>query len=346
MSDLDPGQVITASLSAVGLVRTHNEDYCSEFQRPAGARLLVLADGMGGHQGGATASRIAVETIGEVFGSSQSDPQTMLREAFITANNRVYQMAADNPELRGMGTTAVSLLLEPGGGCWVAHIGDSRAYRFSRGKLEPLTADHSVVAEMVRRGLITPEEAEVHPRRNEILRSVGVELDVEPDVCAVPLESGDRFILCSDGLSGLVSDEEIAAVLQREPPSQAVGTLVDSANARGGNDNITVQIAAIPGGMTTAINTGQNPVPGAWLETDQLEEDRSRRVRRIAGFTAIVAGLLAIFLLWLVFGGGLPTQGTASPPPPGVERTPASSDAGSSPARRLPRALRAVPHPR
>ena len=286
-------KVATASLTDVGRVRAHNEDSCGEFENGSGYRLLVVADGMGGHRGGATASRVAIETIGEIFQNSKSDPEAMLVEALHTANERVHRMAVETPELRGMGTTAVTLLLGPDGTGWVAHVGDSRAYRMRGGLMQPLTADHSVVAEMQRRGLITAEEAAVHPRRNEILRSVGVQPNVEPDVTRLTLESGDRFLLCSDGLSGMMDDPEIGEVLDSQPPELAARSLVDTANMRGGPDNITVQIAVIPGGDTTI--TGVPPDPAL---ADRIPGDSSSRVRTIAAITAVGAGLLALALLW------------------------------------------------
>jgi protein phosphatase len=298
---LDPRRVKTASLSDVGRVRTGNEDYCGEFENGEGMRLLVVADGMGGHQGGATASRMAVEAIGEVFRSAQGEPETVLQEAFDAANGRVFQMAQERAELRGMGTTGVSLLLGREGVGWVAHVGDSRAYRFREGKLEPLTADHSVVAEMQRRGLIDEQQAAVHPRRNEILRSIGVEPVVSLDLRKIELAPGDRYVLCTDGLSGLVSDEEIAAVVARESPGQAVRTLIDTANSRGGVDNVTVQVAAVPDGQNTETGARQSD---RTLEVRSLAGDGGgrRRIRRVAALTALVAGLLAAALLWLVFG--------------------------------------------
>jgi serine/threonine protein phosphatase PrpC len=297
MSDIDPRQVATASLTSVGQVRTHNEDYCSEFQDARGQRLLVVADGMGGHKGGATASRITVEAIGEVFERGGGDPEETLRAAFRTANERVHSMAHENPDLRGMGTTAVTLLLGGGGAAWVAHVGDSRAYRVRKGDVELLTADHSVVGEMLRQGLITPADAAVHPRRNEILRSVGVEPTVDPELVRLEVGGGDRFVLCSDGLSNVVRDDEIGAVLQRESPSQAAQTLVDTANVRGAPDNVTVQIAAVPGGAATEVS-GTPRVPRAVLEHEAFRDARQRRVRRIAAATAAVAGLLAAALVF------------------------------------------------
>ena len=147
-----------------------------------------------------------------------------------------------------MGTTGVALLLEPDGRAWVANVGDSRAYRLRDGRLEQLTLDHSLVAELVRRGMLTAEEAQVHPRRNEVLRSLGVEAEVSVDVTAVDVQAGDQYLLCSDGLSGVVDDQEIAAVLIAEAPADAVRRLVDAANERGGPDNVTVLIARVSRG--------------------------------------------------------------------------------------------------
>lgn len=286
--------VATASLSDVGRVRAHNEDSYGEFENDAGFRLLAVADGMGGHRGGATASKLTIDTIGEVFATSTRQPEEMLHDALRAANERVHRMASQTPELRGMGTTAVTLLLGPDGTGWVAHVGDSRAYRVRESKIQPLTADHSVVAEMQRRGLITAEEAAVHPRRNEILRSVGVQPSVEAEVTELRLEAGDVFLLCSDGLSGMLDDPEIGTVLERETPEQAVRTLVDIANMRGGLDNVTVQIAAIPEARPTIEGGPEDASPEA-------SADRSARVRAIAAAAAIAAALLALAMLWYSF---------------------------------------------
>jgi protein phosphatase len=294
-------RITTASISDVGIVRSHNEDYCAEFERN-GRTLLVVADGMGGHKGGATASRVAVESIGEVFHDSQSDPSTLLVEALVSANERIFSMSQETDELRGMGTTAVALLLGPGDSAWVGHVGDSRAYRVRDGRIEALTADHSVVAEMERRGLITREEANVHPRRNEILRSVGVEPTVEPEVGAVEVQPGDTFVLCSDGLSGLVNDEEIADVVNSEPPNEAVKILVNLANDLGGTDNVTIQIVSVTADPLSNAPTPPNPV--AAISTSDLPESDAKSMNtrrldysRIVGATAIAAGLVLLGLV-------------------------------------------------
>jgi len=309
-------RLATASLTEVGCVRDHNEDACGEFEDASGRRLLVVADGMGGHRGGATASRVTVDTIGEVFRSRSAEPHTLLHEAVEAANARVHGRSQEDPELRGMGTTAVCLLFSDGA-AWVAHVGDSRAYRLRRGRMEALTSDHSVVGEMQRQGLLSEEDAASHPRRNEILRSVGVEPRVKPDVTHVDVEEGDRFLLCSDGLSGLVRADEMAAVLQRQPPDQAVRTLVQTALQRGAPDNVTVQVAAVPGGESTEAGL-RREAPAEAIERHLALDARERRIRRVAAVTALVAGLLAAALLWLVFGAGL--DAPAGSPPAGEAR--------------------------
>ena len=243
-----PDGVHVASQTDVGRVRAANEDSCDVVVRSDGARLLVVADGMGGHRGGATASQTATTRIVEAFRAAAPDGarSELLSRAIQAANAEIYEQASLDPELEGMGTTVVALLLDVDGRACVAHVGDSRAYRDRDGNLEPLTSDHSVVAEMQKRGLLTPEEAASHPRRNEILRSVGVLPDVEVETASIDIRPGDRFLLCSDGLTGLVADDEIADVLRTKTPDEAVSTLIDLANERGGLDNVTVQVLAIP----------------------------------------------------------------------------------------------------
>ena len=231
--------ITTAALTDVGVVRKANEDSMAEFERPSGHRLLVVADGIGGHRGGATASRWCVEEIGDVFRQSTEAPAKLLFDALEAANERVYRAANEDPELQGMGTTAVIVLFTPDEGAFVAHLGDSRAYLIRDGEIRQLTGDHTVVAAMVRHGVMTEDEAAAHPRRNEILRCVGVHHEAEPEINHVETRPGDCFLLCSDGLSDQVDDDEIAAVVLREALPQAVASLVEMANARGGVDNVT-----------------------------------------------------------------------------------------------------------
>jgi serine/threonine protein phosphatase PrpC len=294
-----PLALVTASETDVGLVREANEDFMAVFERPSGHRLLVVADGMGGHRGGSTASRLCVETVGDVFQRSSEEPEALLRDALETANDRIYQAARRDVELTGMGTTAVLVMLTPDFEAFVGHLGDSRAYLLRDSVMKPLTEDHTVVAAMQRRGLLSEEAAGKHPRRHELSRCVGFHPEVEPEVARLEVHPGDRFLLCSDGLSGQVTDDEIAAVLRREALAEAVTTLVEAANARGGVDNVTVVVAAVPGGTTTVIDSAPRLSAAEWLPTNERTDGKERHKRRIAGATAAVAALLALGMLFL-----------------------------------------------
>lgn len=310
MSGIDPGLIESASLTDVGKVRTSNQDYVDEFKTPRGDRLLVVADGMGGHRGGATASRLATQTIGEVFKASSADSPDTLYDALAAANARVHQQSIDDPELRGMGTTVVALLFDIEGNVWVGHVGDSRAYRLHAAGLEQITQDHSVVGEMVRRGLITAEEAEVHPRRNEILRSVGVEPEVEIDVAQVLVAQGDFFILCSDGLTGPVKDSEIAKCVQSESPQNAAQTLVNLANENGGPDNVTVQIAMIPSQATiTLAHDNKNENENDKRSTQEVPSGSSTK-----WIVAVVAVLVIALAMYLASGHWVKTPNPIESP--------------------------------
>jgi PPM family protein phosphatase len=291
MTRFDPHQIEVASITDTGRQRTNNQDSCGEGRAPSGALLLMVADGMGGHAGGETASRVAVETVQAVVGSSQQDPEVALRGALEAANRAVHEQAQREAQLFGMGTTGVAVLFCPDGAAFVANVGDSRAYRMRDGTLAQITIDHSLVAELQRRGMLTEEEALVHPRRNEVLRSLGVEPEVAVDLHRVDLRSGDLFLLCSDGLSGVVRDVEIAEVLRREPPTQAARSLVDLANRRGGPDNVTVQIARIP-----------EPVVATQLLVDPADREQRPRLRALSLALIAAAALLVMALLWAMIG--------------------------------------------
>jgi protein phosphatase len=284
---IDPGRIEIATLSDTGRQRSNNQDYYGVGTARSGARWIMVADGMGGHAGGETASRIAVEAVSSVVASSQLAPDVTLREALESANRAVHEEARGNPKLWGMGTTGVAALFSADGVAFVANVGDSRAYRLRNGALRQITLDHSLVAELHRRGVLTEEEALVHPRRNEVLRSLGVEPEVIVDLHQLELEPGDLFLLCSDGLCGVLRDPEIAEVLVREPPEQAVRTLVDLANRRGGPDNITVQIARIPRAQPGGGTAGGREHPDARALTVAL-----------VGLAALLSAIVA----WAVFG--------------------------------------------
>lgn len=233
----------------VGLVRSENQDFgaCTtpeeEKESHPGGRLFVVADGMGGHRGGATASRIATETVKAQFlGSETTDIPTALRDSLSRANARIYSEAQANPDLRGMGTTT-SVLAVRDAQAWLGHVGDSRIYRVRGEEISQLTDDHSLVASMVREGLLTPKEAENHPRRNVLQRSMGVADDVEIDVRGpFELREGDTFILCSDGLHGLVKEDELKEVAKL-PIAEAADEYLKRALERGAPDNVTVIVA-------------------------------------------------------------------------------------------------------
>src|SRR5688572_581972 len=234
-----------------GLVRSENQDFGSgttaaeEKVSHPGGRLLIVADGMGGHRGGATASRLAAETVkAQYLGSETADIPTALRDSLLRANARIYSEAQTTPELRGMGTTTSVLAVRNEEG-WLAHVGDSRIYRIREDNIEQLTDDHSLVATMVREGLLTAAEAETHPRRNVLQRSMGVAEDVEVDVKGpFELQEGDTFILCSDGLHGVVKEEEMREVA-RMPIDAAADEFLRRALSRGAPDNVTVIVARV-----------------------------------------------------------------------------------------------------
>jgi protein phosphatase len=321
--------IVTASLSHVGRVRSENQDACGEFQSAAGERLLVVADGMGGHRGGALASRICVETVARAFAEEEGAPEVRIRAGFERANQEVHSAALRDPELKGMGTTCVAFLITRAGQAWVAWVGDSRAYRFRHGQMEALSEDHSVVEEWVRLGVITPEEAEVHPQRHELRRAIGVEKTVQVDVRPIDVQPGDRFLLCSDGLSGYLSEAEIAAVLGFEPPEAAVQGLVGKVvEERDAPDNVTVQILSIPERFG-ASEASAVPPEGVSREAPP-PEPRSWRISVMAAGLIVVGLALggALYYALRVGGGGLPLARERGPePPPASELTEADKRA-------------------
>jgi protein phosphatase len=233
----------SGSATDVGRVRTINQDL--PLVRP---NLYAVADGMGGHVGGEVAARVAVETLAHAF--EQTPTVNGLRQAFSEANAAVWSESQANTDLRGMGTTltAVALVGDDAGRelLALANVGDSRAYVFSEGELVQITDDHSLAEERMRHGEMTEAEAAVHPQRHILTRALGVSSDVEADMWELHLRSGDRVLLCSDGLSNEVGMDEIAGVLGGlDDPEAAARRLVDVANEHGGSDNITVVIVDV-----------------------------------------------------------------------------------------------------
>ena len=297
--------VAYGATSDVGRVREANEDSYLVAEP-----LFVVADGMGGHIAGDVASSTAVKVI--EGGSSQlssEDPAT-LTKIISDANAAIWDKAQSDPALRGMGTTCTLVLVDEDR-VHIAHVGDSRAYRLREGQLEQLTEDHTLVGRMVQEGRLSVEEAQHHPQRSIITRALGVDEDVQVDLDTVELSAGDRLLICSDGLSSMVEDDQIRDVLARETdPQKAADGLVQLANEAGGDDNITVVVidfeegsgsgrrvvaAAEPAGE--AVDTAQPdrsepaavPPPVSAGERDDEPEQGSRWGRKLLVALVVVA---------------------------------------------------------
>lgn len=218
-----------------GMVRANNQDSLLVAEK-----LYGVADGMGGHRGGETASRLAAETVISALKDKTPD-EKLLRLAVEAANRRIYETAAENENLQGMGTT-LTFLWEDGEKAFIAHVGDSRAYRLREGKLEQLTLDHSMVAELLRSNVITAEMAKTHPYRNIITRAVGIDPVVEADIVQTDIRPGDRFLMCSDGLYNMVEDAVILETMTELDDEKAADKLMELALNNGGTDNISIVI--------------------------------------------------------------------------------------------------------
>jgi protein phosphatase len=259
----------SASATDVGLVRTANQDRAYE-----GDGLFAVADGMGGHVGGETAAQTAIDAFQTTFAGHPSADG--LADAVHAANRAVWDSARAHAELRGMGTTLTALALVTVDGnqdLTLVNVGDSRAYLYQGGQLSQLTADHSLVEEMVRSGELSADEAAVHPQRHILTRALGIDSDVEVDVWHVPPHAGDRILLCSDGLINEVGDDEIATILGRHAePEAAAHSLVAAARDGGGNDNITVVVVDVvddgdgPGGAGDLVASAVGAAAAAGAE--------------------------------------------------------------------------------
>lgn len=256
-------RLLVGAATDVGRVRDHNEDgYLVDHE----VGLLAVADGMGGHRGGEVASASALEALRIAFVAGAP-----IAEAVGVANDAVHEQSVADPNLRGMGTTLTAGSFDSEGHLVLGHVGDSRAYLLRDGVLERVTTDHSLVEELIQAGELTPEEAEVDPRRSMITRALGLESGVTVDVIDIDLRAGDRVLLCSDGLTTMLGEDEIAAMLAEEPDAATVAdALVAAANAAGGVDNITViVIDVVPNGvMEDGAEPDDAEVAGAPLPSD------------------------------------------------------------------------------
>lgn len=240
-------ELAIAGSTHTGRLRKTNQDAFDRFDDPdRGEILLVVADGLGGHQGGATASKMAIGTLGKLIRDGDGDSSTRLKCAIERANFEIHELAGRDRTLEGMGTTVVALMLCERGSSFVAHVGDTRLYRLRGGEFEALTEDHSIVALLLRRGDIRRDEARDHPKQNQITQAVGVSDEVETEITSIDIKPGDTFLLCSDGLHGMLSDSELKLLSGRSPDAHAVvAWMIDAANQAGGKDNVTAMIAKI-----------------------------------------------------------------------------------------------------
>jgi PPM family protein phosphatase len=242
-----------ASLTDVGCQRENNEDQYSYWESDSDelfaqkGRLAIVADGMGGHEGGQEASHLAVSTVQEVYSTTPGpDLQSLLMNCFYIAHRRIQEVALRHPELNGMGTTCTAIVLQENR-LYYAHVGDSRLYLLRNGTMSRLTHDHSYVGRLVETGVIRSEEAEFHPQRHILTSALGAGLDISLDIppSPQPLQKDDVLVLCSDGLWGVVNDREIQPKLAQPSLDKACRDLVELAKQHGGPDNITVQILRV-----------------------------------------------------------------------------------------------------
>ncbi|MGZ8784193.1 MAG: PP2C family protein-serine/threonine phosphatase [Acidimicrobiia bacterium] len=223
-----------------GRIRDNNEDavFPETGGKTDGRLVVAVADGMGGHVGGEVASRLA---IGAIAGGED----VPIAQRVSAANDLILAEAEANPELRGMGTTLTAAELSPARSLVIAHVGDSRAYLYRSGILEQLTNDHSVVADYLRAGSIRPEDVATHPQRSILTRALGLYPNVEVDVIETRTRSGDRLLICSDGLTSMVDNQRISGTLGLGAPEEAVWALIEAANQAGGHDNISLAVVDV-----------------------------------------------------------------------------------------------------
>jgi serine/threonine protein phosphatase PrpC len=297
-----PQKIRYATLTDVGIRRSHNQDACAvqpatdQTHFEVTGHVFVVADGMGGHAVGEKASAKAVRDIPLTYTKhvGGEGPAKAIRRAFEEANAGIFQIGVNNPEFKGLGTTGTALFLRPEG-AWIGHVGDSRTYRIRTGKVEQLTFDHSWVWEIARRQGIDPDELGDF-KKNVIIRSLGPEAEVEVDVEGPhPVEAGDAFLLCSDGLTNHVKPDEIGAVVSTFPATEACAFLIALANLRGGSDNITALIVQVPRGDGNSFG---GVIPAAPRKLAGLFKWWGRRVTWPVTALALGGGLVAVSI-WL-----------------------------------------------
>ena len=283
--------------SDTGLVREHNEDYYGYFSTPLG-EVFVVCDGMGGHNGGEIASRLAVETINSFFKTTMpSSPEKLLKTSIEKANTAIWSKASEQVDLAGMGTTIVILYFPKNSSsiATIAHVGDSRIYRIRNKVITRLTEDHSKVMMLVKLGIISLEEAAYHPQKNIITRALGIAPNVDVEINQIEVNKSDRYILCSDGITDLITDKEILSTSEKAETQPLAEQLINKANSRGGHDNSTVQVIDIPGASITG-----RPIAAA---KEIMKKIPRIRINKRMALLATPVILLLITLIVLSTGG-------------------------------------------
>jgi len=257
-------QYTCAGRTDVGIVRSGNED---NYLMIVEDGVFIVADGMGGHAAGEVASEMAVRIIarelGDLTGQTEAEVAERIRRSIVEANSAIFKRTLSEQDKRGMGTTATAMILVDGS-YLIGQVGDSRAYVLRDDQLTQLTKDHSYVQEQVDAGYLSPEEARTHPYSNVITRCVGANVDVAPDVYVGSLRTGDVYLIASDGLTGMIEDEDLHRMMaQGQTPQELADQLVDEANRRGGLDNVTVVVVRIDGvgggGQPSGETTSDEP---------------------------------------------------------------------------------------
>ncbi len=269
----------------IGRVRERNED--SFLVDPP---LYAIADGMGGHRGGAVASELALEKVEELARSGKATLTDMVR----SANRAVFERSMSDRSVTGMGTTLTAVQVDDSG-AHLVHVGDSRAYLLRAGAFRQLTDDHTLVNRMVSAGEITREEADVHPHRNVLTRVVGTEPDVDVDEDDIPVMDGDRILICSDGLTNMVAEDQIQAILEATPtPQETADRLIKAANRAGGIDNTTVVVLAILEGEDEATSPQGNSREGGTMKRQESPRGRRRPSRATVKRWSLRAAAVAV----------------------------------------------------
>ncbi len=276
--------------SDLGRIRTTNEDFYLSEKIARDEYVFIVADGMGGHQAGDVASRLATESFFETYRQARRQDKDIcgaMLESVQRANEIVYRIASEDLSKRGMGTTFSALVVKQERAC-IVHIGDSRVYRVRQGRLQQLTRDHSFVEKLVEDGVISSQEAKNHPQKNVLYLSLGSRDEVTPQLVEnIDVQAGDVFIMCSDGLSNHISEDEMVEMVQEAFPEDIALLMVETANARGGTDNITVQVVKVG---NTLLSEDTKP--------DRIVRGRSGLVK---AFSVIGVLVLLAFLVWLFF---------------------------------------------